>query len=120
MTKFYGKTQKGGPILGAFFWGKGISIEGTVTGKFETENGVCYNIKLNKAIKVGSRDGDSAKDQMTDVVAMGGMKGFENALMASGAETLMVKDKVKITCTGEQSTGKENPMLTFEVEVDRP
>lgn len=103
--------EAGAPILGAKFWKPKVSIAGTVTRSFDTANGPCHEIKLLKSVNFDGETWESA--------SMGNMKGFNMALAAAGIESLQAGDKVKITCTGLTKTGKGNPRVDFDVEVER-
>src|SRR5476649_1545595 len=53
MAHFGGKTgDVSAPILGAKFWKKKTQITGKVVRSFNTDNGICYTLKLIKAIPV--------------------------------------------------------------------
>ncbi len=112
MTTFKGETGDMAPILGAEFWTKGTKIAGVVVGQFKTQNGICWQIKVLKPIKI--------KGEVCEVVSVGNMKGFEAALVSSGADMLKNGDKVVIESIGERETGQKSPMILFSVEVDRP
>jgi hypothetical protein len=113
MTRTYtGKTTDAGSlILGASFWSKGMKIEGTVTRNFETANGTCYEIHLNKPVQI---NGENAR-----IVSVGNLKGFQMALNAAGLETLENGDKIVLGCVGTTSTGKGNPRIDFQLAVSR-
>lgn len=112
--KFNGTTEQAkAPILSADFWKKGVTVEGMVTGSYQTRNGVCYEITLRKPIKVNGHDEEK--------VSIGGLKGFEMALRASGADRLEVDDAVIIKCTGLTPAEKKgySAMVNFDVSIDR-
>ena len=112
MGKYTGKTQDAGaPILGAKFWKAGITISGKVTRSFDTVNGPCHEIVLDKPITV---DGEKQRS-----ASMGNMKGFGMALAAAGLESLQAGDSVVIKCLGSTKTGKGNPRIDFRIEVQR-
>ncbi len=112
MPQFTGKTQDAtSPILGAELWKKGMRVEGTVARSFETKNGICYEILLNKPMMV---NGENQKS-----VSVGSLKGFEMALSAAGVESLEKSDKVIIECTGTTKTNKGNPRVDFKVGISR-
>lgn len=99
------------PILGAKYWKKGTTISGTVTRMFPTATGNCYEIKLSKPF--------AADGQNFERVSLGNLKGLSMALQACGLEHFEVGDKVIVKCTGSTPTGKGNPRVNFEVEVER-
>lgn len=112
MTQYKGSTEEaGGQFLGASFWKKGTRVEGKVTGLFGTENGTCYSVHLNKAVKVN--------DETTDKVSIGALKGFEMAIRASGAGELSTDDLIILECTGTVPTTKGNDQVNFKLLVDR-
>jgi hypothetical protein len=113
--RFAGSTEDAAaPFVGAGFWKKGTRVEGEVFGRFDTENGESFNIRLTKPVMV---NGDK-----TDKISVGGLKGMEMALRASGVPNgkFQVGDKVIIECTGSTDTTKGSPRLDFKVLVDRP
>lgn len=122
MPKFTGKTEdSNAPILGARYWEKGIKLSGIVFGKFKTENGDCYNIKLDKPITISgsilkpTQEGKVTLEQMS----IGAMSGFNMALRAAGLSELLPNDKIIIECTGTSPTLKGNDMVNFRLEIDR-
>jgi hypothetical protein len=109
---FGGSTQDAQSlILGAKHWKKGMQIKGSVTRNFETTNGICYEIVLEKPITL---NGKSEKK-----VSIGALKGFHMALNAAGLEELETGDKIAIECTGVTATDKGNPRVDFKVAVIR-
>lgn len=112
MGRYTGRTQDAGaPILGARFWKPGLTLSGKVIRSFDTVNGICHEIKLDKPIKV--------EDEMQKSVSIGNMKGFGMALAAAGLESLESGDSVVLKCLGSTKTGKGNPRIDFQIEVER-
>jgi hypothetical protein len=120
---FEGKTEDLAPILGAKFWQQDTVIEGTVINKFETSNGTCWTIRLNKELilQPGQTYPATNEKHTVDAVSVGSLKGFTAALeSAMGTEHLQRGDYIKIKCTGHTDTGKESEMVKFAVKVIRP
>src|ERR1017187_8917834 len=103
MKKMSGTTTDQGPLLGADFWQKGVKIQGTIHGSFETRNGTCYGILLPKPLKVGK---DNVK-----MVSVGNLAGLKMALQVAGAEKFEVGDRVLIECVGTTDTGQSSPRV---------
>ncbi len=123
MAKHSGRTEDAGaPILGAKFWKKGVKLSGRVIRQFGTENGPCYELELSKSIKVNGKDVSPESKGAVEGThfSVGNMKGFGMALAAAGLESLQAGDMVAIECVGETDTGKGNPRVDFQVDVDRP
>ncbi len=109
---YEGRTQDASsPILGAGWWKKGAAIAGEVVGEFETTNGKCYQIKLDKPATV---NGNQEKN-----VAIGNLAGFNMALQAAGIGHLEPGDKIKVICSGFTQTGKGTPRTDFSIQVNR-
>jgi hypothetical protein len=120
---FEGKTEDLAPILGAKFWHENTAIEGTIINKFETSNGTCWTIMLNKELTLqpGQTYPDKQEKQTVNAVSVGSLKGFTAALeSAMGTEQLQRGDYIKIKCTGKTDTGKESEMVKFHIKVVRP
>lgn len=114
MAQFVGKTSQASSVmLGAQFWKKGIRIEGTVEGAFQTTNGQCYNVRLKKPVKVNGHD--------ETLVSIGALKGFNMALQAAGVpnQELKANDKIILECTGVTDVQKGSPRVDFTVAIDR-
>lgn len=126
LAKFKGSTTKRleekCPILGANFWQAGISVSGKVVRPFTTANGECYEIATDKPLTIDGADCFPVETGKvtTQRIGVGAMKGFGMALAQAGIDRLQGGDKITITATGEVASGKGSPMVTFEVEVDRP
>lgn len=113
MVQFKGRTSDAQcPILGASFWKKGVKVTGTITKQFDTANGICSEITLITPMKVG--------ESTEKKVAVGNMAGFHMALNAAGLETLQLRDRVVIECTGSTPTTKGSNRVDFTIAVDRP
>lgn len=119
---FDGKTEDaGGFILSASFWKSGTLIRGRVIRHFETDNGRCHVLLLEKPITV---DGQNVSPKQpspvtSDRFSIGGLTGFQMALDASHCGELMVNDVLTIKATGETETGKGNAQINFRVRVER-
>jgi hypothetical protein len=114
MAIFKGTTEDaGGQFLGSEFWKKGVRIEGTITGSFQTEIGTSYSLSLKNQVQVNGKKEDK--------VSIGGLKGLNMALRAAGIpnQELLPGDAVVIECTGTTPTDKGNPQINFKVLVDR-
>lgn len=121
MAKFTGETSLA-PILGAKFWTKGTTLNGVVLGSFETRNGPCTTIKLDKTLEISGDILNPREDgnKKLDAISVGNMKGFTDALMKCGCGPLKAGDKIVIKCIGTQSTGQASDMVLFRLDVDRP
>lgn len=119
---FEGKTEDAGaPILSANFWTEGKIVKGKVFRVFNTENGECYALQLDSPIKV---DGQTIypKEQgevTSDRFSIGGLKGFQMAVDASGAGKIQRDDYLTVKCTGSKDVGKGNNQIQFKVRVER-
>ena len=116
MPRFTGNTEEaGGSFLGADFWKKGMTVEGVVTGTFQTSTGEAYSLTLRKPVKVNGEDEEK--------VSIGGLKGFLMALRAAGVpdQQLLAGDALVIQCTGTEKASKPgyNDQINFKVTVDR-
>lgn len=112
MATYKGRTEDGmGIILGASWWERGKKIVGRVLGSFETENGICYQVRLTEPVEF---DGQKIK-----LVAVGALKGFHAAMSAAGLGSLSEGDAILLECTGKSETTKGNPMVNFSLEVVR-
>ena len=116
MPRFTGNTEEaGGTFLGADFWKKGVTVEGVITGTFQTSTGEAYSLTLRKPVKVNGEEEEK--------VSIGGLKGFLMALRAAGVpdQQLQVGDAVMIMCTGTTKAEKVgyNDQINFKVTVDR-
>jgi hypothetical protein len=123
MATYRGRTEDAGaPILGARFWTEGKEIAGRVIRSFRTVNGLCWEIELTDSITVEGKDVSPEQEGKVEGThfSVGALKGFGMALAAAGLTDLQHGDKVKIKCTSTTDTGKGNPRVDFEVEVDRP
>jgi hypothetical protein len=119
---FDGKTEDAGaPILSAAFWTKETMIKGTVFRVFQTENGECYALQLISPITVHGANlyPKSEGDVKSDRFSIGGLKGFQMAVDASGAGKILKGDVLTVKATGETDTGKGNPQINFKVRVER-
>jgi len=119
---YLGRTENAaGPILGAKFWKKGTVISGEVLRAFKTENGTCYTLQLDKEITANGEDVyPEQKGKITSKqFSVGSLKGFEMAIQSSGLSELRTHDKVEIRCTGTTPTDKGNPLVNFEISVQR-
>jgi hypothetical protein len=103
------------PFLGAEFWKDGAKIAGEVAYCFDTEHGPACAVQLGKAVEV--------KGEKHSIVSLGNMKGLQAALRLALAresiKTLVPGDGVFVQAIGQVETGKESPMVRFEVEVTR-
>jgi hypothetical protein len=122
--QFKGRTEDAkAPILGAKFWIKGASISGEVVSEFQTQNGPCWTIKPLRPVQVPGEVLNPPQQgrQTLDHISIGNMAGFLMALRAAGIPDakLLAGDRVWITATGETPTEKGNPMINFDVEVNR-
>lgn len=119
---FEGKTEDAGAfILAAAFWKLGLVMRGQVLREFQTENGTCFVVHLDKPIVVPG-DVVSPKQQgdvTSDRFSIGGLKGFQMAVDASGAGKLLPGDIITVKATGETDTGKGSPQVNFKVRVER-
>lgn len=113
MAVFRGKTEDAeAPILGASWWNEGSEIVGVVSRAFDTENGTCYVVDLEKAVAV---NGD-----MVSRVSVGALTGFRMAMQAARLDTLLRGDKLRLMCTGKKGgEGGKSPMVYFALEVQR-
>lgn len=124
MTKkvFEGKTEDAGAfILASAFWKLGHTIRGTVLREFQTENGTCFAVQLEKPITVpGDVVSPKQQNEVTaDRFSIGGLKGFQMAVDAAGAGALQKGDVITVKSTGETDTGKGNPQVNFKVRIER-
>jgi len=110
MAKFHGKTEDA-PFLSAPFWQKGIKILGRVLRPFYTENGTAYAVKLHSPVKLGGKE--------VSLVALGGLKGFEMALVSAGLDRLRPGDDLYLECVGRTASTKVADRIDFELEVNR-
>ena len=110
MAKFHGKTEDA-PFLSAPFWQKGIKILGRVLRPFYTENGTAYAVKLHSPVKLGGKE--------VSLVALGGLKGFEMALVSAGLDRLRPGDELYLECLGKTPSTKGAERIDFELEVNR-
>lgn len=119
---FEGKTEDAGAfILAAAFWKSGVVLRGKVMREFQTENGACFALHLDKAITIPG-DVVSPKQQgevTADRFSIGGLKGFQMAVDASGAGKLLPGDIITVKATGETDTGKGSPQVNFKIRVER-
>jgi hypothetical protein len=110
--QFEGRTEEvANNFLGSEFWEPGVRIAGKVLRKFESVNGECYAIELAEPVTLG---GEPVRE-----VALGNLKGLHMALQSAGIADLEVEDKIELTCTGLQPTGKGNPRIDFDIKVQR-
>jgi hypothetical protein len=114
-------TDAGGPILSAKFWKNGSILKGRVVRAFQTAQGTCYLIESEAPMTV---DGSLVSPVQSGPVmgrkwSVGALKGFQMALDAAEVRDLFAGDLVTITCVGEEDSGKESPLVLFEVEVKR-
>jgi hypothetical protein len=119
---FDGKTEDAGaPILSAGFWTKDMMIKGTVFRVFQTENGECYALELIAPITVhGANLYPKAEGEVkSDRFSIGGLKGFQMAVDASGAGKILRGDVLTVKATGQTDTGKGNPQINFKIRVER-
>jgi hypothetical protein len=98
-------------FLGSEFWEEGTSIDGTVTRKFESANGQCYALELDKPVELNGAE--------TREVALGNLTGLRMAIQAAGVEDLEVGDKIDLECTGLQPTSKGNARIDFHLKIER-
>jgi len=110
MAKFHGKTEDT-PFLSASFWQKGTKIVGRVLRAFQTENGTAYAVKLHSPVKLGGNE--------VSLVALGGLKGFEMALVSAGLDRLRPGDELYLECVGKTPSTKGAERIDFELEVNR-
>jgi len=110
MAKFHGKTEDA-PFLSAPYWQKGTKITCRVLRAFHTENGTAYAVKLHSPAKLGGKD--------VSLVALGGLKGFEMALVSAGLDRLRPGDELYLECLGKTPSTKGADRIDFEVEVNR-
>jgi hypothetical protein len=119
---FEGKTEDAGAfILAAAFWKLGHTLRGHIIREFQTENGACFSVQLEKPMTVPG-DVVSPKQQgevTADKFSIGGLKGFQMAVDASGAGKLLPGDVLTVKATGETDTGKGSPQVNFKVRVER-
>lgn len=119
---FEGRTEDAGAfILAAAFWKLGHTIRGTVIREFQTENGPCFAIQLEKPMTI---PGDVVSPKQPGEVtgerfSIGGLKGFQMAVDASGATKLLPGDIIMVKSTGETETGKGSAQVQFKVRVER-
>jgi hypothetical protein len=109
------------PILGAKFWHKGEKLSGRVIRKFDTKNGPCTVINLDKEAVIDGLTLNPPQQGAvsTSMISIGNMKGFESAVLLSGCGSLENGDHIDVECTGEQDTGQASPMVNFKVKVQR-
>ena len=110
MAKFHGKTEDA-PFLSASFWQKGVKILGRVLRPFYTENGTAYAVKLHSPVKLGGKE--------VSLVALGGLKGFEMALVSAGLDRLRPGDELYLECLGKTPSTQGAERIDFELEVNR-
>ena len=110
MAKFHGKTEDA-PFLSASFWQKGTKITCRVLRPFHTENGTAYAVKLHSPVKLGGKE--------VSLVALGGLKGFEMALVSAGLDRLRPGDELYLECVGKTASTKGAERIDFELEVNR-
>jgi len=111
MAKFHGKTEDT-PFLSAPYWQKGTKITGRVLRAFQTENGTAYAVKLHSPVKLGG-------GKEVSLVALGGLKGFEMALVSAGLDRLRPGDDLYLECVGKTASTKGADRIDFELEVSR-
>jgi len=70
-------------------------------------------LKLTGFPNAGSRGLD------TNEVALGNLTGLRMTIQAAGAADLEIGDRIKLTCTDFQPTGKGNPGIDFAVTISR-
>jgi hypothetical protein len=118
MTMYKGNSSdSSAPLLSAKDFKKGTKLEGTITRRFETTNGICSEITLapGKPFKL-NRNGETSEQKK---VAVGALKGWEMAIGAAGLEALEVGDKIIAECVGFTPTTKGNPRVDFKIAIDR-
>lgn len=119
---FEGKTEDAGAfILAAAFWKLGHVLRGTVMREFQTENGACFAIQLEKPLTIpGEVVSPKQTGEVTgDKFSIGGLKGFQMAIDASGCMKLLPGDVITVKATGETDTGKGSPQVNFKIRVER-
>src|SRR6267142_4526938 len=122
MKRFEGKTEDaGGAILSAAFWKQDTVVRGTIVREFDTENGKCYVLDIPGGLTVdGSALSPKQEGSITGTrFSLGGLKGFQMAVDASGAGRLLVGDVLTIKATGLTDTGKGSPQVNFRVRIER-
>ena len=110
MPKFHGRTEDA-PFLSASFWQKGTKIVCRVLRAFHTGNGAAYAVKLHSPVNLGGKQ--------VSLVALGGLKGFEMALVSAGLDRLRPGDELYLECVGKTASTKGADRIDFEVEVNR-
>ena len=98
-------------FLGSEFWRPGVQISGIVRRKFDSANGPCYAVELVRAVDLNG--------QATREVALGNLTGLRMAIQAAGVEDLEIDDKIVLKCTHLQPTGRGNPRIDFNLQIQR-
>lgn len=115
---FSGRTEDAeAPFLDAAFWKQGVKIHAHVDRSWESENGECYVLNLQKPVIV--KIGDSEEE--VERVSVGNMTGFRMALDAARCRRLLPGDFIELECTGVQKAKKagHSPRPNFAVKVTR-
>ena len=116
---FSGTTEnQQGELLQAEFWKTGTVIQGKVTGEFPTQNGICYNVLLEKPAEI------NGKKDVDRVIIGGNLRGLLMALKDAKIPDahLLAGDAVMIQCTGTTParSDERSDMLNFKIAVSRP
>jgi hypothetical protein len=116
---FQGETNtETAPILSALYFQRGVSLSGVISNRFETQNGICYTLKLDKKLKVAGEflTPRAEGEQELTSVSIGTYKGLAQILSRGNFE-LKVGQHLDLECTGLVNTGKDNPMAAFKIKV---
>jgi hypothetical protein len=87
-------------------------VDGTVLRKFESANGLCYDLELVTPVWLTGQE--------TSEVGRGNLTRLRMALQALGMEKRLVGDVIELECTALQPTNRGDDRIDFKIHIDRP